>query len=655
MTVGEHTFAVRATDAAGNTDATPASDTWTVQAPIAPAPQADTTPPETSITAQPPVTTSETSASLSFTSSESGSTFACQLDGASWASCSSPKAYSGLATGEHTFAVRATDGAGNTDATPASVTWSVQASADTTPPETSITAKPPTSTTETTAGFSFSSSETGSTFACRLDGASWTSCSSPKSYSGMAVGVHTFAVRATDGAGNTDATPASVSWTVQPPVDTTPPETSITSQPPASTTETSASFAFASSESGSTFACQLDGASWASCSSPKAYSGLATGEHTFAVRATDGAGNTDATPATGSWSVQSSGGGTSTSHCYSSPHTCGYPDATNTGASGTLTPSGSITVSTNGAVVKDKEITGKITINASNVTIENVKIVQTATGSGTQAISNNGSGNLIRDVTAGGPGSGANTIEAAVRGFDGVTLERDYFYNCNECVQGGGTVKDSYMVVSSIYTGAHAEDIYICSDTINVNHSTLINAVNQTATVFGDTICGGGNKFTVTNSLLAGSGYVFYPQATTRPVRCADDDHRQPHRSLHGHLRNARKRPLVLQRWIGLQRSLPLRRQLRSRLLLLRPGPPGPATSGTTTSPRSPNRRPPRGQSLGRGRGHRNHPPPRPDQRWSSARASSRLSAISSSARLRSGATRRISRACVRPLRAAAA
>ncbi len=306
----------------------------------------------------------------------------------------------------------------------------------------------------------------------------------------------------------------------QPPVDTTPPETTITAQPPASTTESSATFSFSSSESGSTFACKLDAGSWSSCASPKVYSGLSVGSHTFSVRATDATGNTDATPATKSWTIEAAKeeekeeeSPTGTSHCYSSPHSCGYPDATNTGASGTLTPSGSITVSTKGAVVKDKEVSGTITISASNVTIENVKIVPTATGSGSAAIVNNGTGNVIRNVTAGGKGTGSSTIEAAVRGFNGVTLERDHFYNCNECMQGGGTVKDTYMVVSSIYSGAHAEDIYVCSDTITVEHSTLINQVNQTATVFGDTICGGGNKYTVKNSLLAGSGYVFYPQA----------------------------------------------------------------------------------------------------------------------------------------------
>lgn len=390
-----------------------------------------------------------------------------------------------------------------------------KSSADTITPETTITSQPPASTAETSASLSFASSEGGSTFACKLDAASWGSCGSPKAYSGLAAGTHTFSVRATDAAGNVDSTPATGSWTIEepaPPTDTTPPETTITSEPPASTTETTVSFSFSASESGSTFACKLDAASWSSCGSPKAYSGLSVGEHAFSVRATDGAGNVDATPASASWSVQSSGS-TGTSHCFSSPHACGYPDQTNTGASGNLTPSGSITVSTNGSVVKDKEVSGKITINASNVTIENVKVVPTVSGSNTQAISNNGSGNVIRNVTAGGKGTGSNTIEAAVRGFNGVTLERVYFYNCNECMQGGGTVKDSYMVVSSIYSGAHAEDIYICSDTINVDHSTLINTVNQTATVFGDTICGGGNEYTVTNSLLAGSGYVFYPQA----------------------------------------------------------------------------------------------------------------------------------------------
>ena len=88
-----------------------------------------------------------------------------------------------------------------------------------------------------------------------------------------------------------------------PPPDTDPPETTISSGPTGSSTSTSASFAFASDETGSTFECRLDGGAWAACSSPKAYSSLVTGPHTFEVRATDSAGNVDASPATRSWTI----------------------------------------------------------------------------------------------------------------------------------------------------------------------------------------------------------------------------------------------------------------------------------------------------------------------------------------------------------------
>src|SRR6202008_3387523 len=90
-----------------------------------------------------------------------------------------------------------------------------------------------------------------------------------------------------------------------PPSDTTPPDTAITNTPASSTTSTSASFAFSSTESGSTFQCKLDSGAYAACTSPKAYSGLATGSHTFSVRATDAAGNTDASPATWTWTISS--------------------------------------------------------------------------------------------------------------------------------------------------------------------------------------------------------------------------------------------------------------------------------------------------------------------------------------------------------------
>jgi hypothetical protein len=75
-----------------------------------------------------------------------------------------------------------------------------------------------------------------------------------------------------------------------PPGDTTPPETTIDSGPSGTTTSTSATFAFSSSEAGSTFECSVDGAAFAACASPQDYDRLATRQHTFQLRATDAAG-----------------------------------------------------------------------------------------------------------------------------------------------------------------------------------------------------------------------------------------------------------------------------------------------------------------------------------------------------------------------------
>ena len=183
--------------------------------------------------------------------------------------------------------------------------------ADTTPPETEITSGPSGTTTSASASFRLGSSERRSYFECRLDGRGWRRCGSPKSYSLLATGPHDFEVRAIDRAGNADPTPARRSWTIEstlpttePTADTTPAETTITS---GTITSDSASFAFAASEPGSTFECRLDSANWAPCTSPRGYSALAAGTHTFEVRATDQAGNTDPTPARRSFTAESAG------------------------------------------------------------------------------------------------------------------------------------------------------------------------------------------------------------------------------------------------------------------------------------------------------------------------------------------------------------
>ena len=209
--------------------------------------------------------------------------------------------------------------------------------------------------------------------------------------------------------------------------------------------------------------------------------------------------------------------------CFSNPSSCGYPDASNTGvpAGTTLTPSGSVTLSTPGQVLNSVDLTGSVTVTAPNVTIENSKLHTTSGGSGTRVITLNqgATGFTLKDSEVYGNGSTTNAPQSGVwNHYDnsGAQVLRSYLHGFPDSWEGRVDLfKDSYGVVDAAYSGSHDEIIYVCSTTVKVEHSTLINQHGQTATVFGDTICGGGNTFTVTDSLLAGGGYIVYPQANT--------------------------------------------------------------------------------------------------------------------------------------------
>jgi hypothetical protein len=346
-------------------------------------PPVDATPPDTSIDSGPSGVVGSASAVFGFSSSEAGSTFECSLDGGAYGTCSSPKDYAALSDGSHTFRVKATDAAGNTDVTPASRSWTVDTQApeapvigsptnnsynatgnvtvtgtaepfstvsildgtasmgttqeanasrdwskaltsvsegshtytaratdaagntsvvsnarvvivDTISPQTSIDSGPSNTTATNSARFAFSS-ENGAKFQCSLDGAAYETCMSPKEFTDLTNGSHTFQVRATDAAGNTDLTPASRTWTM----DTTLPNTTIDSGPSGAVNSTSANFEFSSE--GSSFVCSLDGSAYSECHSPRSYSELGNGTHTFRVKATDVAGN--GTPAGRTWTV----------------------------------------------------------------------------------------------------------------------------------------------------------------------------------------------------------------------------------------------------------------------------------------------------------------------------------------------------------------
>jgi len=235
---------------------------------------------------------SSTSATFNFHANEPGSTFECKLDAGSYAPCASGTSVNGLAETAHTFYVRAIDSLNNVG-NPSTYDWTV----DTTAPTVGIDSSPNSPTANTSANFSYHSSEPGSTFVCKIDSATPVSCGSSYSQT-VTNGDHTFSVWATDPAGNQSALPATDTWTV----DTTPPVVHINSGPNGFTHVTNASFSFDSPEATATFQCHLDGAAYTPCTSPVSYTNLLAGQHTFYVKGVDTLGNVSA-DATRVWSI----------------------------------------------------------------------------------------------------------------------------------------------------------------------------------------------------------------------------------------------------------------------------------------------------------------------------------------------------------------
>ena len=246
------------------------------------------TPPNTTIDGGPSGLSNDTTPTFTFSADEPGVTFECRVDAESAVDCVSPFTTAALPDGSHTFEVRATDVAGNIEPAQASRVVEIDATA----PDTAVDSGPSGLSSQPSPAFAFSSSEPGSAFECRVDAAAFAACAAPFAAGVLADGAHTFEVRATDPAGNTDVTPAARAFTI----DTVAPETSITAGPSGRTTDLNPTFAFAA-EAGATFECRVDAAAFAACSTPFTAAPLSRGPHAFEVRASDAAGNRDATPA----------------------------------------------------------------------------------------------------------------------------------------------------------------------------------------------------------------------------------------------------------------------------------------------------------------------------------------------------------------------
>jgi len=220
-----------------------------------------------------------------------------------------------------------------------------------------------------------------------------------------------------------------------------------------------------------------------------------------------------AQPAPAQPTPSSGGSGSVTRHtdCLASPHSCGFPDATNTGADcSSLTPSGSITVTTNGTVISGKNVTGQIAVRASNVTIENT-CVRSSTFYPIDFTS--GSNLTIRHVTVTGSGDCQRAVEPE---GNGVIMDAMNVSGCIDGVQmsSNDVLENSYIHDLLFPPGSHNDGVQQNGGSHDVvRHNTILNPHNQTSCVNFTTDFGPISDITITGNLLNGGNYTVYSRA----------------------------------------------------------------------------------------------------------------------------------------------
>lgn len=295
-TTGDQEALVRAVDAAGNTDPTPASWSWYVDmAPVV------------TITSGPAAFTRTTSATINFTRSDdlTWTMFldpSCSIDRSAFTACASPVSLTDLTAGAHRVEVRVTDSAGAT--TTATHDWVVDL-ASPSAPTVGIGGRSNQDRPTIDLDATDDHSATGDLrYDCSLDYAAWAPCADPVTFGPLVDGYHLLIVRSRDQAGNLSVN-TSTSWTQ----DTVAPVATAGSGPAGSTTATSASVTFSGLDDRTKpstllrWSCSLDGAAATSCSNPYQATSLLPGAHRIEVWSIDEAGNLSA-PVTWAWTVE---------------------------------------------------------------------------------------------------------------------------------------------------------------------------------------------------------------------------------------------------------------------------------------------------------------------------------------------------------------
>jgi len=209
-------------------------------------------------------------------------------------------------------------------------------------------------------------------------------------------------------------------------------------------------------------------------------------------------------------------------NCFASPEACGYPGPkAGVENCAELPKSSGTKIVTKPETIENTRITGYVVVQASGVVLNHDCVIfngEEHEGSAAVVLESSAANFRISNTTVVGGNTTSESMEEAVRNnhnVAGAVATKDRFEDCNECIHQSWTLTESYVNANGRQKAdengtAHAEDWWFSNTTIVANDDTLINPSKQTAVIFAEASGACPDHETVTNSLVAGGGSMFY-------------------------------------------------------------------------------------------------------------------------------------------------
>jgi len=227
--------------------------------------------------------------------------------------------------------------------------------------------------------------------------------------------------------------------------------------------------------------------------------------------------------------------GAAQQNCIAYPHTCGYPDATNTGVPAATVlrtvpgqvssgpgwayeKAGYVEVFGNGATLSDLYIPFNVDVSASGVTIDDVKVATSGTGSFGISLRHT-AGVTIENSDIYSPAGDDRLqygIDDVYADSTGTLIKGDQIHDTADGIQiNEGDVTRNYIYNMKADAGDHVDGLLSTSGStpanpLTISGNTILNPVDQTSDIALYQDFGPQGNATISGNLLAGGGYSIY-------------------------------------------------------------------------------------------------------------------------------------------------